>query len=146
MNHYFVYHNEKRMKSTILDIGLLRGVTNNAVDGSEGGMAWVISGADSGSKTKGYYLSSFFIIKNENPSSWPYPDFENAIEGDKSAGKILNPPIEITGEHWLPALRDDTNNFYGFQKITATSAIKGLQNLVKPYMVALTRPSSGHSR
>ncbi len=142
MNHYFVYHNEKRMKATIQDIGLLRGVTNNSVDGTKDGMAWVISGADSGYRSKKYFLSSFFIIKNELPDTWPYPDFRNAIEGDTSAGMILTSPFDITAESWLPALKKDTNNFYGFQEILSTIAISGLQNLVKPHMLALTRRSS----
>jgi len=132
MNHYFVYHNERRMKATIQDIGLLRGVTNNPVDGVNGGMAWVISGTDAGTNSKRYYLSAFFIIRRELPGSWPYPEFANAIEGDDSTGMILKTPIEVTKEPWLPALRHDTNNFYGFQKITATSVIRGLQETIKP--------------
>jgi len=137
MNHYFVYHNEKRMKATIQETGLLRGVTNNLVDGTEGGMAWVISGADSGSRSKKYYLSSYFIITKELPSSWPYPEFENVIEGNSLAGMILVPSIDITEEPWLPVLNKDTNNFLGFQRISSTIAIKGLQRLVKLRAIAL---------
>lgn len=139
MNHYFIYHNEKKMKTSIRDIGLLRGATNNSIDGSKGGMAWVISGSDSGKKSKDYYLSSFFIINKEKPLSWPYPNFKNSIEGLDGGGQVLDPPIKISEESWLPALKKDTNNFYGFQKINSTLAIKGLQALVKPHMISLTR-------
>jgi len=125
------------MKATIQETGLLRGVTNNLVDGTEGGMAWVISGADSGSRSKKYYLSSYFIITKELPSSWPYPEFENVIEGNSSAGMILVPSIDITEEPWLPVLNKDTNNFLGFQRISSTIAIKGLQRLVKLRAIAL---------
>ncbi len=125
------------MKATIQETGSLRGVTNNLVDGTEGGMAWVISGADSGSRSKKYYLSSYFIITKELPSSWPYPEFENVIEGNSSAGMILVPSIDITEEPWLPVLNKDTNNFLGFQRISSTIAIKGLQRLVKLRAIAL---------
>jgi len=142
MNNFFVYHNEAGMKCTIKDIGLLRGVTNNSIAGSKDGTAWVISGVGTGAEAKSFFLSSFFIIAEEKPNSWPYPDFQHAIVGREGSGLILPKPIEITHESWLPDLQKETNNFYGFRKILGTKAIYGLLDIIKPYASSLTVPST----
>ncbi|MEI8598460.1 hypothetical protein P4S64_15215 [Vibrio sp. M60_M31a] len=69
MNNYFVYHNEDKIGKSVKEIGLLAAYTNNDVEGSEGGVAWVISAV--GKRNKKYKVSMCFEITKAHDGIQP---------------------------------------------------------------------------
>ena len=126
MDNFFVYHNEKKIGQSVLDLGNLEAFTNNSVEGSKNGIAWIISGVGKGPKK--YYASMAFIIDNERMGSSPVAGFDNSISGSK--GIILKKPVDVTSEPWLKDLNRKTANFIrGFSKIHSTTIVSELKKI-----------------
>ncbi|MCE9677793.1 hypothetical protein LZP69_01125 [Shewanella sp. AS1] len=127
MNNFFVYHNEKKIGQSVLDLGNLEAFTNKNVSGSKNGVVWVVSGVGRRSPKK-YYASMAFVIDTEKTGSSPIAGFENSISGKK--GIILKKPIEVTGQPWLRELNRTTANFVnGFSKISDPVIISEFENI-----------------
>ncbi|MCG7586497.1 hypothetical protein, partial [Photobacterium sp. OFAV2-7] len=89
MINIFVYHNEEKIGKSVKDIGLLTAYTNNNVEGSEGGIIWVISAV--GKKSKRYMASMCFVINEVSTGYSPIKDFKNSVTGVE--GVILDEPV-----------------------------------------------------
>ena len=127
MDNFFVYHNEKKVGQSVLDLGNLKAFTNKNVSGSKSGVAWVVSGVGNRSPKK-YYASMAFVIDTETTGSSPIAGFKNSISGKK--GVILKKPVEVTGQAWLRELNKQTANFVqGFSKISDPVIISEFENI-----------------
>ncbi len=126
MNNYFVYHNEDKIGKSVKEIGLLAAYTNNDVEGSEGGVAWVISAV--GKRNKKYKVSMCFEISKAHSGYSPVEAFKNSVAGE--VGVILEEPIDVTNEAWLKELRDSTANFVrGFSQLTNKTIVESFERI-----------------